>query len=142
MSVLGLSVSSVLLIAIAVAVVWIYLPYIVVVYARVQVGFSKEMLAAPRATLDQIPDYGRRAMWAHQNTLEAFPIFAAAALMAYVTQVTSPVAGWAAIVWMVARLLYPVFYILNIPPLRAAMFATGSICSFTLIGLSLINAIQ
>ncbi|HTL88560.1 MAG TPA: MAPEG family protein [Leptolyngbya sp.] len=136
---LGLSVPSLLLIAIAVAVVWIYLPFLIVAYARLQIG--KEALSAPRATFDQLPDYGKRATWAHQNALEAFPIFAAAALMAYVTNQTSELAGWAAIGWMIARFFFPIFYILNISVLRSMMFAVGSLCSFTLIGLSLINTL-
>ncbi|MCY6488573.1 MAPEG family protein [Leptolyngbya sp. GGD] len=139
----GLSVPSLLLIAIAVAVVWIYVPFLVVAYARAQIGYltNKEMMAAPRATFDQLPDYGKRATWAHQNALEAFPIFAAAALMAYVTHQTSAWAGWAAIAWIVARFLYPVFYILNLSILRSLMFGIGSVCSFTLIGLSLISTL-
>ncbi|MBW4442835.1 MAG: MAPEG family protein [Plectolyngbya sp. WJT66-NPBG17] len=135
----GLPVPSLLLIAIAVAVVWIYLPFLVVAYARVQIG--KEALAAPRAAFDKLPNYAKRATWAHQNALEAFPIFAAAALMAYVTNQTSELAGWAAIVWIIARFLFPVFYILNISLLRSMMFAVGSLCSFTLIGLSLISTL-
>lgn len=137
----GFSVSSLLLIAIAVAVIWIYLPFLVVGYARVQIGYTKEMQSAPRAAFDKLPDYGKRATWAHQNALEAFPIFAAAALMAYVTHQTSELAGWAAIVWIVARFLFPIFYILNISVLRSMMFAIGSLCSFTLIGLSLISTL-
>lgn len=137
----GLSVPSLLLIAIAVAVVWIYLPFLIVAYARVQNGYDKEAMAAPRAAFDKLPDYGKRATWAHQNALEAFPIFAAAALMAYVTNQTSPLAGYAAIAWMIVRFLYPVFYILNVPILRSLMFGIGSICSFTLIGLSLISTL-
>ena len=136
-----LSVPNVLLISIAVAVVWIYLPFLVVAYARLQIGYSKEVMSAPRAALDKLPDYGKRATWAHQNALEAFPIFAVAALMAYVTHQTSELAGWAAIVWVVARFLFPVFYILNVPVLRSLMFAIGSLCSFTLIGLSLISTL-
>ncbi|MCU0548133.1 MAG: MAPEG family protein [Leptolyngbya sp. Prado105] len=137
----GLSVPSLLLIAIAIAVIWIYLPFLLVAYGRLQTSNKTETLAAPRAAFDQLPDYAKRATWAHQNTLEAFPIFAAAALMAYVTDQTSTVAGWAAIAWIIARFLYPVFYILNIPILRSLMFGIGSICSFTLIGLSLISTL-
>ena len=138
----GLSVPSLLLVAIAVAAFWIYLPFLVVAYARVQIGYNQETMAAPRAAFDKLPDYGKRATWAHQNALEAFPIFAAAALIAYVTHQTSALAGWAAIAWMIARFFSPVFYILNVPILRSLMFAIGSICSFTLIGLSLISTLK
>ncbi|MEH2347840.1 MAG: MAPEG family protein [Nostoc sp.] len=124
--------------SIAAAVVLIYLPFLVVAYARV--GIGKEMLATPRAMVDKLPPYAQRATWAHQNTFEAFMVFAAAALMAYVTGVNSSTGQLAAIAFVVARLLYSVFYILNIPLLRSLMFATGIVSSITLIFLSIIQA--
>ncbi|MBD2509886.1 MULTISPECIES: MAPEG family protein [unclassified Nostoc] len=124
--------------SIAAAVVLIYLPFLVVAYARVRIG--KEMLATPRAMLDKLPPYAQRATWAHQNTFEAFMVFAAAALMAYVTGVNSSTAQVAAIAFVVARFLYSIFYILNIPLLRSLMFAIGMLGSTTLIFLSIIQA--
>jgi len=124
--------------SIAAAVVLIYLPFLVVAYARVRMGY--ETFSTPRAMLDKLPPYAQRATWAHQNTFEAFMIFAAAALMAYVTGVNSPTAIGAAIAFVVARLLYSIFYILNIPLLRSLMFGIGIISSATLIFLSIIQA--
>ncbi|MBE8985777.1 MAPEG family protein [Nostoc sp. LEGE 12450] len=124
--------------SIAAAVVLIYLPFLVVAYARVRIG--KEMLATPRAMLDKLPPYAQRATWAHQNTFEAFMVFTAAALMAYVTGVNSFTGQIAAIAFVVARFLYSIFYILNIPPLRSLMFAIGMLGSTTLIFLSIIQA--
>ena len=124
--------------SIAAAVVLIYLPFLVVAYARVRIG--KEMLVTPRAMFDKLPPYAQRATWAHQNTFEAFMVFAAAALMAYVTGVNSSTAQLAAIAFVVARFLYSIFYILNIPLLRSLMFAIGMLGSTTLIFLSIIQA--
>jgi uncharacterized MAPEG superfamily protein len=70
----------------------------------------------------------QRATWAHQNSFEAFMIFAAAALMAYVTGQNSSLATGAAIAFVIARSLYSVFYILNIPVGRSLMFGIGSAC--------------
>ena len=123
--------------SIAAAVVLIYVPFLVVAYARVRVG--NEMFSTPRALLDKLPPYAQRATWAHQNTFEAFMIFAAAALMAYITGVNSFTAQVAAIAFVVARLLYSIFYILNIPLLRSLMFAIGIFSSGTLFFLSIIQ---
>lgn len=123
--------------SIAAAAVLIYLPFLVVGYARVRVGYD---VSAPRAMFDKLPPYGQRATWAHQNSFEAFIVFSAAALMAYVTGVTSQIAIWAAIAFVVARLLYSIFYILNIPLLRSLMFAIASTSSATLFILSIIQA--
>lgn len=117
------SVSATLLYCIAVASVLVYLPFLVVAYGRVQVGYD---MAAPRALFDQLPAYAQRATWAHQNSFESFMLFAAAALMAYVTQVDSPLAMGAALFYVVARFFYSLFYILNLPVLRSLMFAIGS----------------
>ncbi|MCL6752241.1 MAPEG family protein [Nostoc sp. CCCryo 231-06] len=129
---------TIFLYSIAGAAVLIYLPFLVVAYARVRIG--KEMFSTPRAMVDKLPPYAQRATWAHQNTFEAFMVFAAAALMAYVTGVNSSIAQVAAIAFVVARFLYSIFYILNIPLLRSLMFAIGILGSATLIFLSIIQA--
>ncbi|MEH2009254.1 MAPEG family protein [Nostoc sp.] len=128
----------ILLYSIAAAALLIYVPFLVVAYARVRIGY--EMFSIPRAMFDKLPPYAQRATWAHQNTFEAFMIFAAAALMAYVTGINSSTAQVAAIAFVVARLLYSIFYILNIPVLRSLMFGIGSVSSATLIFLSIIQA--
>ncbi|MBD2086286.1 MAPEG family protein [Coleofasciculus sp. FACHB-542] len=130
-------VPAILLDCIAAAAVLIYIPFLVVGYARVTVGYNT---AAPRAMFDKLPPYGQRATWAHQNSFEAFMIFAAAALMAYVTGVDSPLAAIAAIAFVVARSLYSVFYILNVPIARSLMFGIGTLSSSTLFVLSLLSA--
>jgi uncharacterized MAPEG superfamily protein len=128
---------TIFLYSIAAAAVLIYLPFLVVGYARARVGYDT---SAPRAMFDKLPPYAQRATWAHQNSFETFMVFAIAALMAYVTGVNSPTAFYAAIAFIVARLLYSIFYILNIPIMRSLMFAIGSLSSFTLIALSIIQA--
>ncbi|HEY9644472.1 MAG TPA: MAPEG family protein [Coleofasciculaceae cyanobacterium] len=129
-----LSVSATLLYCIGAAAVLIYLPFLVVGYGRVKAGYD---MAAPRALFDKLPGFAQRATWAHENSFESFMLFAAAALMAYVTQVNSPLAAKAAIAYVVARLLYSVFYILNLPLGRSLMFALGSTSIATLMILSL-----
>lgn len=128
---------AVFLYCIAAAAVLVYLPFVLVAYARMRVGLD---LAAPRAMFDKLPPYAQRANWAHQNSLEAFMIFAAAALMAYVTGLNSLPAVGAAIAFVIARSLYCVFYIANVPIARSLMFAIGSLCSGTLYVLSILQA--
>jgi uncharacterized MAPEG superfamily protein len=134
-----MSASPVLLYAIAAAFVLVYLPFLVVAYERVRVG--SEALRAPRsaAVIDKLPPHAQRATWAHQNSFESFTLFTAAALMAYVTQQNSVVAIGAAIAYLVARLLFSVFYILDVSFGRSLMFAIGSVCIITLMGMSLVS---
>ncbi len=135
---MNISVSLILLYSIVGAFVLVYLPFLVVGYYRFQVG--EEALKNPRAVSDRLPDIAQRATAAHQNSLEAFGFFTAAALMAYITGVDSIVALGAAIAFLVARLFYSIFYISNIALARSLMFGIGSLSIFTLFGLSLIAA--
>lgn len=129
-------VSAILLDSIAAAAFLIYLPFMVVGYARAKVGYD---VAAPRAMFDKLPPYAQRATWAHQNSFETFMVFAAAALMAYATGVKSEWAAIAAIAFCAARLFYSVFYIANVPIGRSLMFGIGSLSTATLFVLSLLS---
>ncbi|MTJ50616.1 MAPEG family protein [Dolichospermum sp. UHCC 0259] len=136
MSLSLLPVPAIFLYSIVVAAILVYLPYLLVAFARVQVGYD---LSAPRAMFDKLPPYAQRATWAHENSFEGFMVFAAAALMAYVTGVNSTEAVTAAIAFNIARLLYSIFYITNIPLLRSLMFGIASFSSGTLFYLSLMQ---
>lgn len=137
MNLFQLAPSVIFLYCIAITAVLIYLPFLLVAYARLKVGYD---IAAPRTMFDKLPPYAQRATWAHQNSFEAFMIFAAAALMAYVTGVNSSLAVGAAITFVAVRLLYSVFYIANVPIARSLMFVIGSICLAIMIVLSLLEA--
>jgi uncharacterized MAPEG superfamily protein len=115
MSLSLLPVPAIFLSSIVVAAILIYVPYLLVAFARVQIGYD---LSAPRAMFDKLPPYAQRATWAHENSFEGFMVFAAAALMAYVTGVNSPQGGNAAIIFIIARLLYSIFYIANLMQIK------------------------
>jgi uncharacterized MAPEG superfamily protein len=134
----NLSTSTILLGSIAVAAALVYFPYLLVVFTRFQVGFDP---GAPRATFDTLPDYGKRATWAHQNSWEAFMLYSAAALMAYGTHQDSATVVNCAIGFTVARLFYSIFYIINIPIARSLMFGVGSVAIYTLMAMSITSTI-
>lgn len=130
---------AMLLISIVIAAVLVYAPFIVVGVARLQMGYD---MSAPRTMTTKMPPYAQRANWAHQNSFESLALYAPAALMAYVTGQASTVALGAAIAYVIARLLYSVFYILDVPFLRSAMFAMGSLGIYTLFFLSCRSALS
>lgn len=136
MGILQLPTEAILIDAIFVAFLLVYLPFLVVGYGRLQVGYD---MSAPRAMFDKLPPFAQRATWAHQNSFEAFMLFSAAALSAYVTGQDSQLASASAMIFVVARLFYSVFYILNIPLARSLMFAVGSTCISVLFILSLLT---
>jgi uncharacterized MAPEG superfamily protein len=121
---------------IAISALLLYVPgFVVATYGRLQVGYD---LRQPRTMIDRVPPYARRATWAHENSFEAFALFAPAALIAYTTRLDGPAATTAAVVHPIARLLFQIFYIADRPRLRGAMYVTALLCSATLIALSLI----
>jgi uncharacterized MAPEG superfamily protein len=122
-----------LLVSIGLAAVLVYLPFFAVGYGRFTIGYDK---SAPRAMLAKLPPYAQRATWAHENAFESMILYAPAALMAYVTQQQSSFALGAAVAYLVARSLYPLFYILDIPILRSLMFGLANLGTFTLYVLS------
>ncbi|QDZ40912.1 hypothetical protein FRE64_13750 [Euhalothece natronophila Z-M001] len=129
------SISAVLVYSLVAGAILVYVPFLAVGWGRLQVGYDYK---APRTMLEKLPPFAKRATWAHQNAFESFIIYAPAAIMAYVTGVNSPWAFWAVILYLVARFLYPIFYILDIASARSLMFALGSLSIWTLYALSVI----
>jgi uncharacterized MAPEG superfamily protein len=136
---MNLSISLILLYSIVGAVILTYAPFLVVAWGRLQAGYNQ---AAPRAMFDKLPDYAQRATWAHQNSFESLTIYGLAALMAYATRVESDWAKFAAIAFITARLLYSIFYILNVPIARSLMFAIDSLSGWTLFALSILQVMN
>lgn len=130
------STQAILLYSLVGGAILIYLPFLAVGWARLQIGYDYQ---APRALFDQLPPYGKRATWAHQNAFESFIFYAPAAIMAYVTAVDAQLAIWAALAYLVGRFFYPIFYIANIAPARSLMFALGSLSSLILYALSIVE---
>ncbi|MDA0267101.1 MAG: MAPEG family protein [Cyanobacteria bacterium] len=128
-----------LLCCMVLAAILIYVPFGVVAIARFQVGYDP---SAPRALFDQLPPHAQRATWAHENSFEAFTLFAPAVLAAYVTGQDSTLALGAAIAHVVARLLYSLFYILDKPLLRSPMYAIAALGTFTLFAMACTSALR
>ena len=128
-----------LLYCIVIGAVLVYVPFLVVGLTRLQIGYD---LSSPREMITQFPPHAKRATWAHENSFESFILFAPAALMAYVTGQNSPWVLGVAIAYLIARLFYSVFYILDVPFLRSTMFAVGSAGIFTLFVISCRSALM
>ena len=97
--------------------------------ARSQADFTIADLAAPRAMADRLPEWGKRANWAHQNGFEAFTLFAPAVLLCLVSHVNAPAAITAAWIHPALRLAYIGAYVANLPPLRSLCWAGAITCT-------------
>jgi uncharacterized MAPEG superfamily protein len=97
--------------------------------ARSQADFSVADLAAPRAMFDRLPEWGKRANWAHLNSFEAFVLFAPAALLCLIAHVESTTAITAAWMYPALRLAYIAAYVANLPPVRSLCWAGAMVCT-------------
>ena len=92
---------------------------------RIKAGYSVENMSAPRALFDDLPDFGKRAVWCHQNCWESISLHAPACLFCLLTLPDSNLAIIAAWSHPFARILYIISYVLDIPAARGLFWATG-----------------
>ncbi|WP_460117098.1 MAPEG family protein [Pseudomonas sp. S2_C03] len=94
-----------------------------------QGGYNNHL---PRQQQAQLTGFGARALAAHQNSIEAFILFAVGVLMAHTTQT----AGWLidslAIIFVITRILYLFCYWRDLASLRSLMWLIGLVCSLLL----------
>ena len=70
-----------------------------------------------------------RANWAQENGYEAFPLFASAVIAAHVTQVPAETITLWAWVFVGARIVYIIAYLVDQPYIRSAVWGAGQCCS-------------
>ena len=102
-----------------------FLPFVAVGLAKWDASFDN---AAPREWLERREGWRKRAYWAHQNSFEAFPPFAAAVIIAHVAG-GSPVAiDFLALGFVAARIAYIACYVTDRPTLRSIVWTAGFAC--------------
>lgn len=79
--------------------------------------------ASPREWFSRQEGWRRRANAAQNNGFEAFPLFAAAVLVATTQGAPAATVNLLAIAWLVLRIGYSAAYVLDKPTLRSALFA-------------------
>jgi len=90
----------------------------------------------PRAQAARLEGTGARAYAAHQNAMEALPIFTAAVVIAHLAGADPGLSSIAAGIFVVTRILHPIFYITNVAPARSAAFLVGLGCCIWLFALA------
>ena len=94
-----------------------------------QGGYNNHL---PRQQQAQLTGFGARALAAHQNSFEAFLLFAVGVLMAHTTQT----AGWLidalAIIFVITRVVYLLCYWVDLAWQRSLVWFVGLVCSLLL----------
>ena len=97
--------------------------------AQSAVGYDNKN---PREQQHALDGWGRRALAAHQNQIESFPLFAAGVLVATVSGITSSAVTYLAVIFIVARIAYIYCYIKDIATLRSIIWCVGLFSSLAL----------
>ncbi len=98
--------------------------------ARMPKGYDN---SNPRKQQDELDGWGQRALAAHQNQIESFPLFAAGILVVAATGVESTAITYLSMSYILARVLYIYLYIKDIATLRSIAWSVGFINSLALI---------
>lgn len=91
----------------------------------------------PRAQQARLTGFGARALAAHQNTIEAFPVFAAGVLAALWGIGDAPLVTWLSVAFVIARVAYAACYWADVHWLRSLSWGVGYGVSIWLMALSL-----
>ncbi len=103
----------------------------------ITVGIAKAMggrydNSDPRATAAAYEGLARRAHAAHLNGFEAFPLFAAAVLVAELKGGPRGLVDGLALVFILARIAYIACYALDRPTLRSLSWTAGFFCAIAI----------
>ena len=86
----------------------------------------------PRQQQAQLTGFGARALAAHQNSFEAFLLFAVGVLMAHTTQTAGWLIDTLAIIFVIARIIYLLCYWADLAWQRSLVWFVGLVCSLLL----------
>lgn len=98
------------------------------IYRRKQLGNYDNK--NPRGQYAELTGVGARAVAAQQNCWEALAIYSAALLAVFASGVQPTYLAMAAMVVLVCRFLYCIFYLANIDLLRSLLFGVSVLPSF------------
>ncbi|HCG79710.1 MULTISPECIES: MAPEG family protein [Thalassolituus] len=87
---------------------------------------------SPREFLEKQEGFRKRAHWAQLNSFEAFPMFAAAVIIAHLTGAEQDYINTLAIAFIGIRIVYGAMYLANLAALRTLVWAAGLACVIAL----------
>lgn len=98
--------------------------------AKAPVGVAMKRLGGydnrnAREQQARLTGWGKRALYAHNNAFEGFPIFAAAVIIAHLKNADPTLSSYAAITYVVSRIFYTAAYIGDKPTARSTFWMIG-----------------
>lgn len=119
-------------------IICLFLALLLPLLAKAPVAYAMAKLGGynnnhPREQQSKLTGVGARALAAHQNAFESVILFAPAVILALATGNTQQTVVVLAIVHLISRVLYNIFYLLNIGLLRSIVWAIATLCSFAIV---------
>ncbi|EWH04110.1 membrane protein [Pseudoalteromonas lipolytica SCSIO 04301] len=120
------------------ALIAVLLPYL----AKAPVAFAQNKLAGydnkhPREQQSKLTGFGARALAAHQNSFESLIIFGVALAVVMSTNNVYHVTETLAVMHVVSRVMYCIFYYINQDILRSLVWLVGYVCAVAMIAVCL-----
>lgn len=124
------------------------IPVLCLIFSALMILFTKVPVAMamaedggydnrhPRAQQARLTGFGARALAAHQNMIEAFPVFAAGLLLALWAEADPFWTSALALAFIAARVVYTILYLGDFPVLRSLSWGVGFAASLGLMVLA------
>jgi uncharacterized MAPEG superfamily protein len=108
------------------------------ILAKAPVAFAMSKLGGynnnhPREQQQKLTGFGARALAAHQNAFESLIIFTPAIILAVATNNTQMSVCVLAIIHVVSRVLYNLFYLVDWHLLRSIVWAIATLASYSIV---------
>jgi len=91
----------------------------------------------PRKQQAALTNFGQRALSAHINSIEAFPIFATGVCLALITQANIVTVQNLCVVFCCARIAYLICYWFDMDKVRSIIWTTGFVACIWLMALAI-----
>jgi len=91
----------------------------------------------PRKQQAALTNFGQRALSAHINSIEAFPIFATGVCLALITQANIVTVQNLCVVFCCARIAYLICYWFDMDKVRSVIWTTGFVACIWLMALAI-----
>jgi uncharacterized MAPEG superfamily protein len=108
------------------------------ILAKAPVAFAMSKLGGynnnhPREQQQKLTGFGARALAAHQNAFESLILFTPAIILAIATNNTEMSVCMLAIIHVVSRVLYNLFYLVDWHLLRSIVWAVATLASYAIV---------
>jgi uncharacterized MAPEG superfamily protein len=121
-----------------VLIICLFIALILPILAKAPVAFAMAKLGGynnnhPREQQQKLTGLGARALAAHQNAFEALILFTPAIILAIATNNTQTSVCVLAILHIMSRLLYNIFYLVDWHLMRSIVWAIATLSSYAIV---------